>query len=97
MNASPWKLQWPERADTVEQRRPWGVKCTRLGICGQGIEVEGPERYAESRTGPAVSEACSQSITWPPHATPTTVPRPTSPFETTMVVSAVALIPKSTG
>ena len=55
--------------------------------------MEGPERYAESRTGPAVSEACSQSITQLPHATHTTInPRSTSPLKTTMVVSAVDLM-----
>ena len=64
MNALSWRLQWPERADNVEQQRPWRVKCvyTPWKLAGKEIEVEGPERYAESHTRPAVSEACSQSI-----------------------------------
>jgi len=54
-NVSPWRLRWPGRADIVEQRRPWRVKCVHT--CELAGEVEEPERYAESRTGPAVSEA----------------------------------------
>lgn len=52
MNVSLQWLQWPERTGTVEQWRPWRVKCARvLEILADEGMVEGPERHTGSRTG----------------------------------------------
>ena len=93
MNASPWRLQWPERADTVEQRRPWRVRCvyTPWKLAGRGLRWKGRNvtpSHAPDPPFPKLAHNRSLNCPTPP-------PRPSHFYfslKTTMVVSAVTLI-----